>query len=57
VASMKVAVFCDLAPCTLGEVYCLHYHHPEHGRSKHLWNVDKFLPDYTSQHRRIQPSL
>jgi hypothetical protein len=33
----------------------LRRHHPE-GGSKHLRNVGKFLPDYTAQHPRKQPS-
>jgi hypothetical protein len=43
---MKVTVFCYLASRGLGS------HRPEEGDSKHLWNVDKLPPDYTTQHRR-----
>jgi hypothetical protein len=32
------------------------HHHPDDGGSKNLWNVDQFLPDYTAQHPRRQPS-
>jgi hypothetical protein len=47
--SMKMAVFCTVAPCTLVEVYrrfrgacCLHQHgYPYYGDSTHLWNVGK----------------
>jgi hypothetical protein len=31
-------------------------HHPDDGVSKHLWNVSKFLPDFTAQEPRRQPS-
>jgi hypothetical protein len=31
-------------------------HRPDDGDSKHLWNVGKLLPDYTSQRPRRQPS-
>jgi hypothetical protein len=41
------------AVCNLVEVYCLHH---EDECSKHLWNVDKRLPDYTAQHPRRQSS-
>jgi hypothetical protein len=51
-ASMKMAVFWDVAPCSLVEVYrrfrgacCLHHQGDE-------WNVCKILPDYTAQHPR-----
>jgi hypothetical protein len=56
-ASMKMAIFWDVAPCSLVEVYrrfsgacCLHH------QGKHLWNVGKLLPDYTAQHPRRQLS-
>jgi hypothetical protein len=62
-ASMKIIVFWDVAPCSLIEVYqrfrgtyCIHHHSPDDGGSKHLRNVGKFLPDYTAQHPRRQPS-
>jgi hypothetical protein len=29
---------------------------PDNGGSKHLWNVGKLLPDYTTQHSRRQSS-
>jgi len=29
---------------------------PENGGSKHLWNVDQLLPEYTAQHSRRQTS-
>jgi hypothetical protein len=31
-------------------------HHPNDGGSKLLWNVSQYLPDYTVQHPRRQPS-
>jgi hypothetical protein len=31
-------------------------HHPDDGGSKLLWNIDPYLPDYTMQHPRRQPS-
>jgi hypothetical protein len=31
-------------------------HRPHDGGRKHLWNVGKRLPDYTTQHPRRQPS-
>jgi hypothetical protein len=41
--SVKVAVFWDVAPCSLVDAdlrfrgtYCLHYHHPDDGGSIHL---------------------
>jgi hypothetical protein len=65
-ANMKMTVFWDVAPCCLLEVYrrlrgvcCLHHqgdHFPDDRGSKHLWNVDKRLPDYTEQHPRRQSS-
>jgi hypothetical protein len=48
--SMKMAVFQDDAP-----VACLH-NYPDDGGSKFLWNVSLYLPDYTVQHPRRQPS-
>jgi hypothetical protein len=58
-ARVKITVFWDVAPCSLAEVYqrfgdacCLYHqgaHRPDDGGSKHLWNVGKLLPDYTSQ--------
>jgi hypothetical protein len=30
---------------------------PDYGDRKHLWNVGKYLPDYTTQHPRRQPLL
>jgi len=29
-------------------------HCPVYGESKHIWNVDKFPTDYTTQHPRRQ---
>jgi hypothetical protein len=31
-------------------------HHPDNGGNKLLWNFDQYLPDYTTQHPRRQPS-
>jgi hypothetical protein len=31
-------------------------HHPEDGSSKHLWNADQYLRDYTAQQTRRQSS-
>jgi hypothetical protein len=63
-ATMKIAVFWVVAPCSLVEVYqrfrgacCLH-HRPNDRGSKHIWNVGKLLQDYTAlQPRRQPPSL
>jgi hypothetical protein len=59
---MKMAVFWDVAPCSLVDTdrhfrgaYCLQ-HRTDNGGSKVLWNVGQYLPDYTAQHRRRQPS-
>jgi hypothetical protein len=41
-----MAVFCDVAPCSLVEVYRRH----DDGGSKYLGNVCKRIPDYTAQH-------
>jgi hypothetical protein len=43
-----MTVFWDVAPCSLVEVY------RRFRGSKHLWNVDKHLRDYTAQHPRRQ---
>jgi hypothetical protein len=43
-ASMKVAVFWVVVPCT------------DDAGSKHLWNVDNLLSDYTAQQPRRQQS-
>jgi hypothetical protein len=58
-----MAVFWVVAPYSLVEIYrrfkgtcCLHHHRPDDGGSKDLWNVDKFLPDYTALQPRRQPS-
>jgi hypothetical protein len=48
VASMKMAVFLDVSPCSLVQVY----RSSIDGGSRHLWNVGKFLRDYTVQPRR-----
>jgi hypothetical protein len=66
VASMKMAVFWVVAPCSLVEVYqlftgacCLHHqgestHCPDNRVSKHLWNVGQLLPNYMAQQPRRQ---
>jgi hypothetical protein len=46
-ASMKMAVFRIVAPCSLVEVYQPFIGHPDAGDSKDLWNTSKLLPDYT----------
>jgi hypothetical protein len=54
-----MAVFWVVAACSLVEVY-RHFggrDRPDDGGSKHLWNVDKLLPDYTLQQPRRQPSF
>jgi hypothetical protein len=38
--------------CLIG--YC--DDHPDNGGTKHLWNVDKLLPDYTAQQTRRESS-
>jgi hypothetical protein len=55
------AVFWVVAPCSLVEINqrfrgpcCLV--RPDDGDSKDLWNVGKFLPDYTVLQPRRQPS-
>jgi hypothetical protein len=57
-ASVKMAVFRVVAPCSLLDVYrrfrgacCLH-----HQGSKDLWNIGKLLPDYSALQPRKQPS-
>jgi hypothetical protein len=40
-SSVKMAVFCQ----------------GDDGGSKFLWNVGQYLPDYTAEHPRRQPSL
>jgi hypothetical protein len=55
---MKMAVFWDVAPCSLVDVdwcfrgaYCLHHQGRECWRwRQHLWNIAQFLPDYTAQY-------
>jgi hypothetical protein len=32
-------------------------HCPDKGSSNHLWNIGLYIPDYTAQHPRWQPSL
>jgi hypothetical protein len=61
-ASMNMAVFWVVAPCSLVDVYrrfrgasCLH-HQGDDGSSKYLWNVGKLLSDYTALQPRIQSS-
>jgi hypothetical protein len=71
VASMKMAVFWVVVPCSLVEVYwhfrgacCLHYQDNSSSspcwwrQQVHLklWNMGKLLPDYTAQQPRSQPS-
>jgi hypothetical protein len=53
---MNMTVFWDVAPCSLAEVFDVLEDRPDDGGSKHLLNVGKFLPDYTAQHPRRQPS-
>jgi hypothetical protein len=63
---LKMAVFWVVAPCRPVEVYrrfkgacCLHHQGdecPDDGGRKHLWNVGKLLPDYTTQQPTTQPS-
>jgi hypothetical protein len=54
-----MAVFWDVAPCSLVEIYrrfrgsCCD-DRPDDGGSKHLWSVGKLLPDYTTQQHRRQ---
>jgi hypothetical protein len=57
--NMKMAVSWDVAPCSLIDidrrfrgVYCR-----LHNDDKYYWNVGQYLPDYTVQHPRRQPSL
>jgi hypothetical protein len=54
----KMAVFWVVAPCSLVEIY--HSFRGDDrlddGGSKDLWNVGKFLPDYTVLQSRRQPS-
>jgi hypothetical protein len=59
--TMKMIVFCNVAPCSLVEsnrrfirAYCLNHQGP--GGSRHLRNVGQCLPDYTVQHSRRQSS-
>jgi hypothetical protein len=57
VASMKMAVFWVVAPCSLVEVYqCFRCPCCLHQGSKDLWNVDKLLLDYTVLQPRRHPS-
>jgi hypothetical protein len=52
-----LTVFCDVAPCSLVEIYRrFRGHDPDDGGSKHLWNVDKLIPDYRALQPRRQPS-
>jgi hypothetical protein len=54
-----MTVFWVVAPCSLVEVYRRFTgasDRPDDGGSKHLWNVDKLLPDYTTQQPRTQSS-
>jgi hypothetical protein len=62
VMSKKMAVFWDVAPCSLVEtdhvsveLYCYH-HQPHDGGNKLLCHVGQYLPDYTARPRR-QSSL
>jgi hypothetical protein len=54
-ASMKMAVFWVIAQCSLVEVY-RRFRGADVGSSKHLRIVGIFLPDYTAQQPRRQPS-
>jgi hypothetical protein len=51
-ASMKMAVLLIVVPCNT-VVWATS---PDDGGSKHLWNVGKILPDYTTQKPRRRPS-
>jgi hypothetical protein len=55
---LEKTVFWDGAPCRLLDIdrRFRGAHNPDDGGSKHLWNVGQFLPDYTAQHPRRQPS-
>jgi hypothetical protein len=59
---LKMAVFWVVASCSLvefkGSCCLLHQgdNRPDDGGSKHLWNVGKFLPDYTALQSRRQQS-
>jgi hypothetical protein len=56
-ASMKMAVFWVVAPCSLVEVYRrFRGDRPDDGGSKYLLNVGKLLPDYTALQTRRQSS-
>jgi hypothetical protein len=59
---MKMTVSWVVAPCSL-VVYrrfrgacCLYHQGDDDGGSKSLWNIGKFLPDYTALQPRRQPS-
>jgi hypothetical protein len=61
--SMKMTVFWGVVPFSLVEIdqhfrgaYCLHDQGGDDGGSKHLWNVSRFLWDYTAAHPRRQSS-
>jgi hypothetical protein len=43
----KMTVFWDVAPCSDDD-------RPDDGGSKHVWNVGKLIPDYTTQQARRQ---
>jgi hypothetical protein len=48
--------------CLQGPSLCLLLHHqgdnrPDDGGSKYIWHMGQFLPDYTAQHPKRQPSL
>jgi hypothetical protein len=49
---LKILVFWDATRCSLAYIYQLFY--PEDGSSTLLWNVGKYLPDYTTAHPRRQ---
>jgi hypothetical protein len=63
-ASTEMTVFWDVALYSLVEIdwcfkgaYCLHREDDvchDDGGSKHLWNVNQFVPDYVVQHVRRQ---
>jgi hypothetical protein len=56
--SMEISVLWDAAQCSLVDIdrRFRGTHHPNDRGSKIFWNVGQYLPDYTSQHPRRQPS-
>jgi hypothetical protein len=55
---MKMSVLCNIAQPGLVQVARRFRHAYTHlsgnGGSKYLWNVDKFIPDYSAQHPKRQ---